>query len=44
MYDKTIIRNGKYLVAPIPDTTAVVARAKTPQQMSTKLAKLEGTK
>jgi hypothetical protein len=44
MYDYTIIRNGKYLVALIPDTTAVVARAKTPQQLNTKLAKLEGTK
>jgi hypothetical protein len=42
MHDYTIIRNGKYLLALIPGTTAVVARAKTPEQLNTKLAKLEG--
>jgi hypothetical protein len=44
MCDYTIIRNGKYLVALIPDTTAVVARAKTPGLLNTKLAKLEDKK
>jgi hypothetical protein len=42
MHDYTIIRNGRYLLALIPGTTAVVARAKTSEQLNTKLAKLEG--